>query len=95
MEGLVFGLVDNGVLLLSIYTGMGIERWFKQDDSSFIGGVIGAGVGNTFSDTLGAALDPYLVSSVTGITIGCLIPLSLIPIIEYFRRKYGTNDSDR
>ena len=91
MEGLVFGLVDNGVLLLSIYTGIGIERWFKQDNSSFIGGVVGAGVGNTFSDTIGAVLDPSLVDSATGITIGCLIPLFLIPVIEYFRRKYGTN----
>ena len=87
MEGLVLGLVDNGVLLLSIYTGIGIERWFKQDNSSFIGGIVGAGLGNTFSDTIGAVLDPYLVNSVTGITLGCLIPLFLIPIIEYFRRK--------
>jgi len=89
MEGLVFGLVDNGVLLLSIYTGIGIERWFNQNKDSFLGGVIGAGVGNTFSDTIGAALDPYLVDSVTGITLGCLIPLIFIPIIEYFRRRYG------
>ena len=95
MEGLVFGLVDNGILLLSIYTGIGIERWFKQDNSSFIGGIMGAGIGNTFSDTVGAVLDPYLVNSVTGITIGCLIPLFLIPLIEYFRRKYGTIESNR
>ena len=91
MEGLIFGLVDNGVLLLSIYTGMGIERWIKNSNSTFVGGVIGAGVGNTFSDTLGAALDPFLVSSITGITLGCIIPLFFIPIIEYFRRKRGTN----
>ena len=95
MEGLVFGLVDNGILLLSIYTGIGIERWFKRDNSSFIGGIMGAGIGNTFSDTVGAVLDPYLVNSVTGITIGCLIPLFLIPLIEYFRRKYGTVESNR
>lgn len=91
MEGLIFGLVDNGVLLLSIYTGIGIERWFKKENTTFIGGVIGAGLGNTFSDTVGAALDPYLVDSVTGITIGCLIPLIFIPIIEFFRRKNETN----
>ena len=89
MEGLIFGLVDNGVLLLSIYTGIGIERWFKEENTTFVGGVIGAGVGNTFSDMIGAALDPYLRDSITGITIGCLIPLLLIPAIEYFRRKYG------
>ena len=87
MDGLIFGLVDNGVLLLSIYTGIGIERWFSKDNTSFIGGVVGAGIGNTFSDTIGASLDPTLVNSVTGITIGCLIPLFLIPIIECFRRK--------
>ena len=90
MDGLVFGLVDNGILLLSMYTGLGIERWFRPDDKSFIGGVIGAGIGNTFSDTIGAALDPTLVNTVTGITIGCIIPLFLIPLIEYFKRKkYG------
>ena len=92
MDGLVFGLVDNGILLLSMYTGLGIERWVNKDKTSFIGGIIGAGIGNTFSDTIGAALDPTLVGSVTGITIGCLIPLSLIPIIEYFRKKkYGNS----
>ena len=91
MDGLIFGLVDNGVLLLSIYTGIGIERWFSKDNTSFIGGVVGAGIGNTFSDTIGASLDPTLVNSVTGITIGCLIPLFLIPIIEYFRKKRHGN----
>ena len=92
MDGLVFGLVDNGILLLSMYTGLGIERWISKDNTSFIGGVIGAGIGNTFSDTIGAALDPALVGNVTGITLGCLIPLFFIPIIEYFRRKrYGNS----
>lgn len=86
MDGLIFGMVDNGILLLSMYTGLGIERWFTKNNTSFIGGVIGAGVGNTFSDALGASLDPSLNHTVIGITIGCILPLFLIPVIQYIRR---------
>lgn len=83
MEGLIFGLVDNGVLLIGAYTGLEIDRLFHGRGA--LGAVIGAGVGNTISDALGAALDPTMSGALLGIVIGCIIPLFAIPVIEYFK----------
>jgi len=83
MDGLVFGLIDNGVLILGAYTGLEIDRLFNGRGA--LGAVIGAGVGNTISDGLGAALDPTLNGALIGIVIGCLIPLLAIPVIEWFK----------
>jgi hypothetical protein len=88
MDGLVFGLVDNGVLLMGAYFGCDIgERLGK----SAMGAIIGAGFGNMVSDALGACLDPAMRHMVFGIALGCLIPLLLIPVIERFRSRKETN----
>ena len=87
MEGLIFGIVDNGILIISMYLGLNVEKWFDKNSSGVTGGIFGAGLGNTASDTICAALDPTLVDSVMGITIGCLIPFIAIPFIEYFRKR--------
>ena len=85
MEGLIFGLVDNGVLLVGAYTGLEIDRLFNGRGA--LGAVIGAGVGNTISDALGAALDPTMNGALLGIVVGCIIPLFAIPVIEYIKAR--------
>tara|TARA_R100001244_G_scaffold47057_2_gene41910 strand:- start:234 stop:521 length:288 start_codon:yes stop_codon:yes gene_type:complete len=92
MEGLLFGLIDNGVLILGAYTGLEIDRLFKGNGS--LGAVIGAGLGNTISDGLGALIDPTLNTAFLGIVIGCLIPLLMIPAIEKFKIYKGNNNND-
>ena len=87
MEGLIFGLVDNGVLLICIYLGIGIDRWIEGRTSGLLGAVLGATIGNTISDTIGATIDPTMRGAVLGISIGCLIPISFIPIIERIRNR--------
>ena len=89
MDGLIFGIVDNGVLLLGAYTGLEIEKFLPRRFQSGAGAVVGAGIGNTISDTIGAVIDPALHGMIAGITCGCLIPLVLIPIIEKIR---GSNN---
>ena len=86
IPGLIFGMVDNGVLILGAYTGLEIDRFFKGNGQ--VGAILGAGVGNTVSDGLGAAIDPTMSHMIIGIILGCLIPLILIPIIET-RRNGG------
>jgi hypothetical protein len=86
MPGLIFGMVDNGVLILGAYTGLEVDRFFKGNGQ--VGAILGAGVGNTISDGLGAAIDPTMSHMIIGIILGCLIPLILIPIIET-RRNGG------
>tara|TARA_B100000029_G_scaffold61517_1_gene55278 strand:- start:1851 stop:2129 length:279 start_codon:yes stop_codon:yes gene_type:complete len=80
IPGLIFGMVDNGVLILGAYTGLEIDRFFKGNGQ--VGAILGAGVGNTVSDGLGAVIDPTMNHMIIGIILGCLIPLILIPIIE-------------
>ena len=85
MDGLVFGIVDNGVLILGAFTGLSIEKYLPKRYQRGIGAVIGAGIGNTVSDTIGAIVDTSMHSMILGITIGCIIPLITIPMIAKYR----------
>jgi len=86
MDGLVFGIVDNGILILCAYTGLGIERLLPKRFQTGIGAIYGAGIGNALSDALGAVLDPTTYHLIVGITCGCLIPLLFIPIISFLQK---------
>ena len=87
MEGLIFGLTDNGVLLLCMYMGISIDQWIEGKTGGLLGVVLGATIGNTISDTMGAIMDPTMRTAMYGITLGCLIPICFIPIIEWYRKK--------
>jgi len=84
MDGLVFGIMDNAILLAGAYTGFSIDE--KLGGNGRLGGIIGAGLGNTVSDGLGALIDPTMSGFFLGIVLGCLIPMTLIPVIEKFKR---------
>jgi hypothetical protein len=85
LPGLVFGLVDNGVLIFGALTGLEIERFFTKG-SGALGAVWGGGIGNTISDLMGSLLDPTMHDMVLGIFVGCLFPLLLIPFLKRFIR---------
>ena len=86
MSGLVFGLVDNGVLLIGAYCGCDLgERLGKGRGA--LGAILGAGIGNTVSDARGAALDPTMHGMILGVALGCLIPLLFVPVIEWLRKE--------
>jgi len=93
MEGLIFGLVDNGVLIAGAYTGLELDKLFSKSGSGALGAVVGAGLGNTLSDGLGALIDPTLHGAVVGIVLGCLIPLVLIPVIEILKARRSADSS--
>jgi len=80
MDGLVFGIMDNAILLAGAYTGFSIDE--KLGGNGRIGGILGAGLGNTISDGLGALIDPTMSGFFLGIVLGCLIPMLAIPVIE-------------
>ena len=85
MDGITFGIFDNGVLLGITYFGINLDK--KLGGSGRIGGIIGACLGNTLSDFFGALADPSMRPMALGIVIGCLIPMIAIPIIELVRYK--------
>ena len=93
IDGLIFGLTDNGVLLICMYMGIGIDQWIQkiiygESQGGLLGAVLGATIGNTISDTIGAIMDPTMRTAVMGITLGCLIPIAFIPIIEWVRNSF-------
>ena len=81
MDGIIFGFIDNAVLIAGAVTGYEIERFLPRRFQVGVGAIAGAGIGITVSDALGAVLDPALVSMTGGIVLGCLIPLAIIPLI--------------
>ena len=85
MDGLLFGFIDNAVLLVGAYTGFEVEKVLPKRFQVGVGAIAGAGIGNTVSDATGALIDPALFSMVGGITLGCLIPLLAIPMLARLR----------
>lgn len=86
MEGLIFGLVDNGVLIFGAYTGLDIGERLAQGRGA-LGAVLGAGIGNAVSDAAGAATDPAMHSMIVGVTVGCLLALAVVPVVEWIKRS--------
>ena len=85
MDGLIFGLVDNGIVLAGMYLGVDIEGWVSRklgkDANPLLGAVVGATSFNLISDAVAASLDPSMKGMGMGIAVGCLIPMLFIPFI--------------
>ena len=81
MDGIIFGFIDNAVLILGAVTGYEVERFLPRRFQVGVGAIAGAGIGNTVSDFLGAVLDPALIHMTGGIVLGCLLPLVVIPLV--------------
>jgi|TARA_B100001996_G_scaffold9151_1_gene7694 hypothetical protein len=83
---IVFGIVDNSVMIIGAFFGLGIEKYFPKKFQVGLGAVIGAGIGNAFSDfAAGAASLNWDLAFGTG--LGCFIALALIPVV-YKIQKY-------
>lgn len=77
---LIFGFVDNGIMLLGALYGLHIEKYFPKKYQVGLGAVYGAGFGNAISDWAGgmASLNYGLAF---GSLVGCLIALALVPAL--------------
>ena len=82
----VFGVVDNGVMLISAFFGLGLEKYLPKRFQIGLGAVIGAGLGNAFSDFMGGAVSLNWPLA-TGTGLGCLIALLAIPILHKIQKK--------
>jgi uncharacterized membrane protein YeaQ/YmgE (transglycosylase-associated protein family) len=89
MDGIIFGLIDNGILIIGAYTGLEIDRFF--DGRGALGAVIGGAVGNTVSDFVGALADPTMSDAIFGIVLGCVLGAMIIPVIEYVKHLRSTD----
>jgi len=96
VDGLIFGLVDNGVVLAGMYAGVDIEGWVAKNlgkkSNPLLGAVIGATGFNAVSDGAAAALDPAMHGMTLGVMLGCVIVMFAIPVVEKFRGRKKNED---
>ena len=86
-EYIIFGIVDNAVMLSSALFGVSLEKKLpKKLQSGFLGATLGAGIGNAFSDFLGG-LGATNLELALGSGAGCLIALVIIPIYLIIKRE--------
>ena len=85
IDYVIFGVVDNGVMILGAFTGLEVERYLPQRFRlGAIMPIVGAGIGNTASDFMGGvAANPALA---IGTGLGCLIGLAFIPLFARFTK---------
>ena len=86
-EYIIFGIVDNAVMLAGALFGVSLEKKLpKKLQSGFLGATLGAGIGNAFSDFLGG-LGATNIELALGSGLGCLISLVIIPIFLAIKKE--------
>jgi hypothetical protein len=78
----LFGLIDNGVLLLCMAFGIELDDYIplpKRFRSKGAGAALGAIIGNGISD--GIAALPQGLEATVGVTAGCFSVLVAMPLV--------------
>jgi len=83
---ILFGIVDNGVMLRGAFFGLGLEKYLPNNMQVGLGAVLGAGLGNALSDFAGGAVSANW-SLAFGTGFGCLIALFAIPIFYIIQKN--------
>ncbi len=76
INGTIFGVIDNAVLIVGAFTGLEVEKYLPFKTVG-IGAVLGAGCGNAVSDLLGGL--PIDLAFAAGTFAGCIAGLAIIP----------------
>ena len=84
----IFGIVDNGVMLIGAFFGLGLEKFLPSKLQVGLGTVIGAGIGNAVSDFTGGLASGNLVLAI-GTGLGCLIALAAIPLLHKLQQYFS------
>ncbi len=84
IEYIIFGIIDNVVMIIGAFTGLSFERYLPKRFQKGLGIVIGAGIGNAFSDFLGGAVSLNW-GLAFGTALGCLLALIIIPVFSYYK----------
>ena len=83
-EYIIFGIVDNGIMLLGAITGLSVERYLPKYFQNGIGTLFGAGIANAVSDWSGGAVTGSW-DLAFGTLIGCLIALLFVPVYKIYK----------
>ena len=85
-DAVIFGIVDNGVMLVGAFFGLGLEKYLPKRFQVGLGAIIGAGLGNTVSDFMGGAASLNWPLAF-GTALGCLIAMIMIPVFHKIKNK--------
>lgn len=86
IDGIIFGIIDNGVMILGALFGLNIEKYLPPYFHRGVGTVFGAGIANGISDWLGGiAVD---MNFAFGALAGCLLALVLVPMFIEFKKRF-------
>jgi len=82
IDFIIFGIVDNGVMIAGAFTGIEIEKYLpNRFKMGLLMPIVGAGIGNMTSDFLGGLFAMNMPLAI-GSAIGCFLALFLIPIFN-------------
>jgi len=84
LDGLIFGIVDNGVLAICALMGIDIDK--KFNGKGIHGALYGALFGNALSDGIGSLLDFGMLTTIN-IVVGCLLVIPLVYAYTTWRAK--------
>ena len=85
-EGVIFGVVDNGILAVITIFGIDLEKRFFGG-SGVMGGLFGALIGNAISDLLAAVIDPSARHLALGVFAGCMYVTVIVYIYLKLSKK--------
>ena len=88
IEFIIFGIVDNAIMILGAMTGFHVEKYLPSVFHHGVGTVIGAGLGNALSDFLGGATTASW-DLAFGTAGGCIIGLLFIPIFKILIKLFN------
>ena len=88
---ILFGIVDNGVMLLGALYGLHVETLLPKKLQIGMGAVFGAGIGNAVSDFLGGAVTASW-DLAFGTFFGCLIALLMVPGLFWVKKQFKANN---
>ena len=88
-NGDIFGIVDNGILV--VVTVYGIVKERKLGGSGAVGGMLGALIGNSISDLVAALIDPSASHLAIGVFAGCMYVTVIAYICFKLYRSYSKN----
>ena len=88
VDFIIFGIVDNAVMIAGAILGLSWERFMPKQLQNGLGGVLGAGIGNAISDFMGGAITASW-GLAFGTAFGCIIGLLWIPIFLKLKKLIG------
>jgi len=91
IEYIIFGIVDNAVMIFGAFTGYEVEKLLpKRFKMGALMPIVGAGIGNACSDFLGG-VSALNIELAFGTAVGCLLGLAFIPLFNFY---YKMNRSE-